>query len=610
MCAINGITCKDQRLVEQMNACLAHRGPDGTGIFVDPIITLGHNRLSIIDLTSNASQPMVSASGETVISFNGEIYNFRELRELYCKKQSFKSASDTEVIVNLYEILGEKAFSLLNGIFAFALFDKKKKKLFLVRDSSGVKPLYYSCLGDDVIFSSEIKAILENKEVPRRLNHEATEFYFRLGFVSEEETLFKDIRKVKAGHYLEYDLAKKVFSIKKFAEFAIKKETGKKSAPELESLVRNAVTRQLVADVPVGVYLSGGIDSSIILDAVARTMTSPKTYTIRYALDKDEEPAKFNIDADVALRTSRHYGTDHHELVISSEDVLANFEAAISHADEPIAHPTSVPMFLLSKEAKKTVTVILTGDGGDELFGGYERYRTLRKILLYQKLIPENLRSILTKIHPALSKVKSGKPLDIFGLLWFSKSPLEKIVKSEFLDNKLIRSIYSPYLADKSDLHLIERFMIAEKNTWLIDFHLNLADKMAMAHGVENRVPFLDKEVIEFAERLPLSQKVSFFDRKILLKRAFRHSLPEELFHLPKRGWISPGAKWLRHPRFIGFAKEILSPSYHSSTADLFYWPEIERILRSHIEKKEYNLNLIWQLLTFQVWAKSFHITL
>jgi len=254
--------------------------------------------------------------------------------------------------------------------------------------------------------------------------------------------------------------------------------------------------------------------------------------------------------------------------------------------------------------------VILTGDGGDELFGGYERYRTLRKILLYQKYIPESLRSVLTKAHPALSKAKSDNPLDIFGLLWFSKSSLEKIIKSEFLDNKLIKNIYSPYLADKSDLHLIERFMIAEKSTWLIDFHLNLADKMAMAHGVENRVPFLDKEVIEFAERLPLSQKVSLFDRKILLKQAFRHSLPEELFHLPKRGWISPGAKWLRHPHFIGFAKEVLSPSYYPATADLFYWPEIERILRSHIEKKEYNLNLIWQLLTFQVWAKRFRVTL
>lgn len=609
MCAINGFNFENRELAEKMNKTTSHRGPDGTGIFVGEGISFGHNRLSIIDLSEAASQPMTSQDDNLVIIFNGEIYNFRELKEELKLSYFFKTKSDTEVILAAYQKWGEDCVNRLNGMFAFAIWDKLQKKLFLARDHFGIKPLYYFWDGKKFIFSSEIKAILEHG-IERKLNKEALNHYLRVLYTPAPLTMFQGIYKMEPGSIAT--LKNGVFSVKKYWDPSV--EMTKSNSGEIENNIREsvkkAVARQLVSDRPLGVYLSGGMDSSIVLNCIAKERKNIDTFSVGFELSLDEETNKFNRDFNLARQTAAFYGTNHHEVVVSPGEVAGYLEKAVWHLDEPISNATVVPMMKLAEYAKsKGVHVVLGGDGGDELFGGYERYR-LSLMASYFRRLPEFLRYIFSYLGKTFQKLDTKEGVDRFSLFMFQKNDiLESVVEKDFFDAKLTANFFdAKFFRNKTGESFEKIFMETDLQSWLPDESLVRSDKTSMSSALETRVPLLDIEVAKLALSTPVLSKVNIFGTKIALKRAFKKGLPPHLFGEPKRGWFSPAAKWLRHPDFAKYSISVLSPNYYEPTKHIFKWNEVRKILDMHREKKKYNLTIIWAILIFQIWAKTYNI--
>ena len=611
MCSINGFNFKDERLIQKMNQITKHRGPDGTGIFLNERISLGHNRLAIIDTTDMATQPMKSVDGNLTIVFNGEIYNFKELKKELSGYQ-FRTESDTEVILAAYQKWGNECVKKFNGIFAFAIWNVRDKELFLARDNIGVKPLYYFWDRKRFIFASEIKAILEH-DISRTLNKEAFRHYLRVLYVPEPMTMFDWIHKLPPASFAVLKNGKLV--IKKYWEESAPEyfqKSKKEITEELREKIFEAVGRQLVSDRPLGVYLSGGIDSSIVLHSMSEIRSNIDTFSVGFELEHKEQSEKFNTDFNLARKTAAHYGTNHHEVLVSAHDVVQNFEKAVWHLDEPISNPTAIAMMKLAGFAKQSADVVLGGDGGDELFGGYERYRLSRIASLWGNL-PSVARAGLSSISKKAAKLNTPSGIERFALFMFQKDEeLKSVIRPEFFDadaEKTKHFFEEKYFSNISDTRVFEGlFMETDRKSWLVDFSLMLTDKMSMSAGLEARVPFLDRELVEFAARIPLKYKVSPFNTKIILKDTFRGSIPDFLFGEPKRGWFSPGAKWLRYEEMSAFAREILSPDYYSETARLIDFAEANEMLSEHINSKEYHLNTLWALLTFQIWAKQYNI--
>ncbi|KKT29481.1 asparagine synthase (glutamine-hydrolyzing) [Candidatus Giovannonibacteria bacterium RIFCSPLOWO2_12_FULL_44_25] len=598
MCAINGFNFKDEGLILKMNLATRHRGPDGAGIFLDDKISLGHNRLSIIDLSDAAKQPMESGDERLIIVFNGEIYNFKELKKELANFYNFKTLSDTEVILAAYKKWGPEAVKKLNGIFAFAIWDKEKRELFLARDPIGVKPLYYFLGQNKFVFSSEIKAILEH-DVPRILDRGAFNHYLRVLYTPAPHTMFEGIYKFPAAHYGVLSAKDGSGELKLMKYWDIDKVEYfnaplKKIAEDLRGEVLKAVKRQLISDRPIGLYLSGGIDSSAVLDAMREARSNIDTFSVGFTLPNKSDEEKFNQDFYLARRTAKYYGTNHHEILLSEDDASEYFEKTIYQLDEPIANPTAIPMMKLAEFTKsKWVDVVLGGDGGDELFGGYERYR-LSRALNYvpgaSLVLPEGVRK--------------------FARFMFQKDPvLREVMSDQFFDRNISYSFFTEHYFKSNPFKTFEElFMSVDRRTWLVDESLMRTDKMSMSSAVEARVPLLDKDLIEFAARVPLKYKVGLFDKKIILKEAFRGRIPDFLLNQPKRGWFSPGAKWLRNPKIRAAAEHILSRDYYNETAPIFNWANIDKILKDHVEGRKYNFNVLWSILSFQVWAKIYKV--
>ena len=608
MCAINGFNFNDKSLILKMNKATIHRGPDGAGVFCDDGISLGHNRLSIIDLSNDAAQPMKSNDKNLVIVFNGEIYNFKELKK-ELSDYSFKTKSDTEVILASYKKWGKDCVNRFNGVFSFAIWDNEKHELFLARDHMGVKPLYYFWDGKVFVFSSEIKAILEH-DISRVLNKEAFSHYMRILYVPEPLTMFDGVHKLPPASYAV--LKGNNFKITKYWEspLNIYSQLNKSELiTNLKTKVLESIERQLVSDRPLGIYLSGGIDSSVVLHNVSKLRDKIDTFSIGFDLSSGEEREKFNADFNLAKRTAAHYDTNHHEVLLSSGDVLNYFEKALWHMDEPVSNATSIAQMKLAEFSKDRVDVVLGGDGGDELFGGYERYRLSLISSYYQKL-PALFREILNSSSNKLNKLNTMRGVDRFALFMFQKDKiLNRVLRSEVFDNGITRDFFrNKFFNDVGDVSFEEVFMNTDRKSWLVDESLVRTDKMSMAYGLEARVPLLDKELVEFAAAVPLKYKVNLFNTKIILKEAYKDNLPSFLFNQPKRGWFSPAAKWLRDPQIHKMAQNILSEGYYSGTKDLFLWDNVKDILEDHVQKREYNLTVIWSLLTFQVWAKEYNI--
>jgi asparagine synthase (glutamine-hydrolysing) len=600
MCGINGFNWKDETLVKAMNVATRHRGPDGEGVYTDESMSLGHNRLAIIDLSGRASQPMQSNDENFVITYNGELYNFKELKS-ELSEYSFRTEGDTEVVLAAYKKWGTKCVERFNGMFAFAIWDKSRQELYLARDHAGIKPLYYFHDGNKFVFSSEIKAILQHK-IERKINSEAMQHYFRLLYVPEPFTMFDGIQKFPQAHcgVVTGDTLTLTAYGRDFTH----------SVGSIREVVEKAVESQLVSDKPVGVYLSGGIDSSAVLASMAKVHNKVETFSVGFTLSEGEESEKFNADFNLARRTAEYFNANHREVMVSPNEVPSLFEKAVHHMDEPISNATALAQLKLAEFAKSHVDVVLGGDGGDELFGGYERYRLSYFASLYQSLVPEFLRERVENIADSekLDKLGTQAGIDRYMLFMFQKDEiLEEVLSPGFITDST-KNFFGMRYFPTPVIDFERHFMDVDRHTWLVDESLMRADKMSMAHGLEERVPLLDREVITVAEQMSTKSKISMWKTKIAFRDAFKGHIPDFLYSEPKRGWFSPSAKWLRHKEVEVFAREILSPNYCSQTKDLFLWDNIDKMLTDHIDKRRYNLTMIWALMMFQVWAKRYNI--
>lgn len=596
-------------MIKRMNKKIAHRGPDDEGVFLSPEISLGHRRLSIIDLSSAAHQPMKTPDGRYTIVYNGELYNFKEIKaEL--KEFNFFSSSDTEVVLYAFAKWGPGCLEKFDGIFSFAIWDAEKKELFLARDQFGVKPLYYFHKNGKFIFSSEAKAIFEYNDAGRELNYNALNNYLRFLYVLGPETMWVDIKKLPPAHYARIQNGN--LEIKRY--YDLKAGVAPRDKNELGALIRKkaggAVRGQLISDRPVGLFLSGGLDSSILCAIMAKENSNPiKTFSVGF---ETVETEKFNADFDVAARTAKYFGTEHTPLMISAGDVAKHFEDCVIAMDEPVSNHIQVATYLLAKEAKKKVAVVLGGDGGDETFGGYDRYYYMYAIDRFRRVFPflknKNIGKALGSLtgRPDIFEKISGAGLDIFLSFMAQKEDVvARFFKKEFNDPLAIRRSYEPYFANPLP-DFTNNMMRADVETWLVDESLIRSDKLTMAHGLEQRVPLLGRDLVELAFSIPSKYKINTrYQGKKIFRDAMADILPEFVLEQKKRGFFSPAAKWLRG-ELRPMAHEILSPGYTEKTARLFNWKEIKNITDAHMEFRGYALNTIWSLMTFQVWAKNY----
>ncbi|MBH41830.1 MAG: asparagine synthase (glutamine-hydrolyzing) [Candidatus Magasanikbacteria bacterium] len=625
MCGINGFNLRDEGLVKKMNHSTKHRGPDDDGLFLSKEWSLGHVRLAILDTSTLGHQPMHNKAGNLVIVFNGEIYNFQEIRcELEEKGYSFISKTDTEVVLSAYEEWGEECLQKFNGMFAFAILDIRTEELFIARDRMGIKPLYYYKKGNKFIFSSEVKAIFTHSGLEKELNYNALNIYFRLLYVPGPQTMWANVYKLEPGCFAKIKNGN--LAIQSYWSIEKKECVTDKVyiESEIKRLLCDSVKKRTISDRPLGVFLSGGIDSTIITGIMSSFSEKVNTFSAKF--EKTPQSEKYNKDAEIAKRTAKYFGTNHHELVLSGKEVLESLEDAVFHMDEPISNHIQAVNMLLAKYTSKHVKVVLGGDGADELFGGYERYYYNNVIDSIQKHIPKCvLSSPLMKfgLHNLGKKEafnKINRPPGVYRYTDFF-SQKEKDIQTFLLPkynrpNVLQDTLVSKCFKSVERESFTRQFMCADTATWLPDESLVRSDKMSMAAGLEQRVPFLDHRLVEFADRIPLKYKlgkkgVKFmnagtnYQGKRILVSSMEEYLPDFVLEQPKWGWFSPASKWLRGPMH-GFAKEVLSEGYCAQTSEFFDFKAISEIFDKHVSGEVYALNTLWSIMTFQMWYRRF----
>ncbi len=606
-------------LVSAMAATIRHRGPDDEGSYVSGPIGLGFRRLSIIDLQSG-HQPLSNENGTVWIVFNGEIYNYQELRNfLLTKGHTFKTQSDTEVIVHLYEELGPRCLEKLRGMFAFAIWDENTRTLFLARDRVGIKPLYYLLTDESLIFGSEIKAILADPSVHREIAPEMIDRFLTFLYVPGEETLLKGIRKLAPGHYLLIRDGKPI--IEQYWDLSFTEPTRNQSFKEAEadllSLLAETVELHMIADVPVGVLLSGGVDSTGVLSfAVHGTDKEVSSFTVGFSGGEvaDERP--------YARLAAEKFGTQHHEMTITAEDFAAFMPKYVWHMEEPVCEPPAIAMYYVSKLASNYVKVLLSGEGGDEAFAGYSNYRNLVWLERMKRGGPL-LNGVLAKgLSLADSLFDSHRfakyvPLmnDRFPDYYFSRTSNPY----RFTGNRL-GEVYSRDFAQAIDRehslrplrklqahvrgqNTLDSMLYINTKTWLPDELLIKADKMTMANSVELRVPLLDHKVLEFAASLPSNFKLNGFKTKYILKKALAQKIPMEIRDRKKAGFPVPYESWLRND-----LKDVIwGVLTDRKTIDRGYFSKnaIEGLLRANANGANYSKE-IFSLLNLEIWQRIF----
>jgi asparagine synthase (glutamine-hydrolysing) len=623
MCGISGIYCPgssqsiDQEAAEQMLKVIHHRGPDDQGSYQKDNFWVGFKRLSIIDL-STGHQPMFNEDLSIVVVCNGEIYNYKELRsELVMKGHSFRSASDIEVIVHLYEEYGEDFISKLRGMFGIAVWDSNEKKLLLGRDRIGIKPLYYSCKSDQIIFSSEIKSIAAYPGFEKKVSAQALSDLLCLKYVPTPHTLFDGIKALRPGYLLVCGADGSVREKQYWdLDFENKMEFAGSSEAELveclTDLVLEAVESHLMSDVPFGAFLSGGIDSSLVVALMSKFLNQPvKTYSIGYEDSSMSELPYAQMVADM-------YHTDHHDILVSGRDLIDLTESVVWHLDQPIADPPSLAMYKLSLFASQDVKMVLTGEGGDELFAGYARYAGEKAYPFFQ-LVPPALRKIAARVSGRIPKMRRlnvalnalsqddtvTRLTNWFALLNYDMR--RKLVTDSFYQTVGDFTGTTPFadqLAGKSFSHQLDRMLYVDTKLWLVDDLLARGDKMTMAASIEGRVPFLDHKLVEFAASLPPEMKVKGLERKYLLKKVAEKWLPRELVYRKKKGFPMPIGNWFR-----GEARDFLRDHVNPQTIKnraIFDVNAIECLLKEHENESKDHSTFLWTLLNIEIWYRLF----
>jgi len=620
MCGIVGYVGKgDRETLERMSSRLVHRGPDDDGVWTGPDVGLGFRRLSVIDL-ADGRQPMASADGKIRLVFNGEIYNFKELREELEGKYRFTTRSDTEVVLHLYEELGEKAFERLWGMFAIAVWDDRTGRLILARDRLGKKPLYVSRRPDGLVFASEMKALAEHQSVGRRLDLGAISSYFANDWLPAPRTAFEGVEQLMPAHYgvwrggrwtttrywdVESASAKSFPGVPEMDEAA--------ALDVFDGLLKDAVRRRLVADVPVGIFLSGGVDSSLIA-AYASDVAGKKIRTFGIGFSE----ASFDETA-YATEVAGILGTEHAQRRFDVSESLASFEAISAFLDEPFADPSVLPTHLLSKVTREHATVALSGDGGDELFWGYGTFKAHRLADALERL-PRPLLSAaagLAKRLPVSDRYMSlpfvaerffrgiGLPTIERDRAWRSTVSLksqERLFLPEAMDAVRAGRVAAP--SWENDFSRDSRKLLAA--SYLFDYLPNdilyKADRASMAASLEVRSPLLDHRIAEFAWRLPPSLKLRGFTAKYLMKRLLERRLPKRLVHRRKQGFAIPTAAWLRGP-LRERCETYFSKSFQERVG-LFQQATIDRWWKEHLDRRRDHRKCLWSLLMFCQWQE------
>ncbi len=601
--------------LQRMTDIISHRGPDDEGIYIskNKNVGLGHRRLSIIDLKSG-HQPMCDTSGKVRIVFNGEIYNFPELKsDLIKKGYQFQTSSDTETLIYFYMEYGEDYFYKLNGIFAFAIYDERKNKLILARDHFGVKPLYYFYDNEKIIFGSEIKSILLSDNFNKEIDFSALDALLTYRYNPAPDTLIKGIKKLNPSHYLVINRDGEIRE-KNYWEYFPKTNFGisvKDAVEEYQRLLENSVKRQLISDVPVGLLLSGGIDSAIIGYLMQNyTNQRIKTFSIGFEGKGDyNELNDAKISADLI-------GSEHYSLTITKDEYLSFFLDSFYYTEEPIAEPTIPALYYVSRLASENVKVVLAGQGADEPLAGYKRY-------LGEKILSKfpNTISLLSKMHSdKLFKrnerfkrtLYSSRQTDLqerFLSIYsiFDEQTKKRILKdeySEIITNNNSAYIENLFLYTKDIKESLNKLLFIDTRMSLSDDLLIFGDKMSMANSLEMRVPFLDVELIQFLETLPADFKLKGLKHKFIHKKALDKWLPKEIINRKKRGFSTPLDDWLQS-NFADDVKDILNSS-NSFAREIFNLEEINTLIDKHKNKKENYTRHIFILLSLEMWYQKF----
>lgn len=606
----------DERLCKKMLKEVVHRGPDDEGLYIDERarIALGHRRLSIIDL-GTGHQPMCNEDESVWISFNGEIYNFEHLREeLVRLNHLFKSKSDTETIIHGYEEWGKDAFIKLNGMYGFALWDKKERTLILCRDPFGIKPLYYYDDGKTLIFGSEIKSILSNPMVKREVNLQALDEYLDLTFVPAPKTAFANIYKLLPGHMLICNSSgTKIERFYKVIPETLEKYSEVDLINELRDKIFTAIERQMVADVPVGAMLSGGVDSTTTAAIMTNIVGGPiETFTVGF-----EEDFKYN-EVNYARDISNQIGSNHHDIIISADEYSDFLPKSIWHLDEPVSTASTLAFYKVCQLARENVKVVLTGQGADEPFAGYPRHFGERYGKWFRK-IPTNVRNYLVKplaeklprnerIKRAIGSLDIDSPLDRLSQIYdtFGKSLKNRLYRDDLASDYAVNTNESVALwqSDVNHLDGLDQMTYIDSRFSLADNLLLYGDKMSMAASIEARVPFLDLELMKFVESIPSNFKIKGFTQKYILKKAVSKWIPKDVIKRKKIGFTTPVDSWFRKDLWDSMNEQLLS----SDAACRYYFkPDtIKAMLNDHkIGRHDYKRQL-FSLLTFEIWHEIF----
>jgi asparagine synthase (glutamine-hydrolysing) len=617
MCGIAGIVNRDlqrpidREVLEKMTDLMAYRGPDGRGLFVDGNVGLGHRRLSIIDLATG-QQPMTDCAGSKVISYNGEIYNFQSLRDsvLAGRGVRLRTSSDTEVLLHLADFDDLRWLETLNGMFAFALWDPDSRRLLLARDRLGVKPLYYMDLQSSLIFASEIKPLLIFPGVQRRINEGKIGEFLAFRSIAGEETLFEGIRQLPPGHVMILEPGAYRPKIKRFWREGIDRgvsdyvDPGKAPEEQFADLFSEAVRSRLISDVPVGTFNSGGVDSSLVT-AVARSFKSDELHTFSVGFEESTHD-----ESRYAAIVSKRYGTSHHALVITQRDYSKALHETVWHLEEPINHPHTVQLLLLSRHARQFVTVVLTGEGADEVFGGYPRYN-MAKAYSLAKFAPAIASRWLAEFLGRLggrriAKLSLGLGKDeaeqaVLNAMFVPDRDFRSVVPGQ-LDLSGRKALYGGRYVDTGES--VGRLLYYDQRTYLPSL-LGRLDRTSMAASVEGRVPFLDYRLVEWSYKLESSLKIRGFVNKWIVKRAAGRWLPREIITRKKVGFDVPVGQWLRNRQGLGAYLELLRDATFRNRA-LFDHKVVAALIEEHLEGRADHAEILWGLIGLEIWCRCF----
>jgi asparagine synthase (glutamine-hydrolysing) len=630
MCGINGIAYStksnkqvDEQILRKMRDIQHHRGPDDAGEFIESQIGLGHRRLSIVDV-SHGGQPMFNEDKSLVIVYNGEVYNHADYREeLEAKGHVYQTHCDTETILHLFEEYGERCVEKLRGMFAFAIWNRTKKELFIARDRLGVKPLYY--VHDEkgnLFFGSEIKTILEAAAVKPELNYNALPDQFANHGTSKDETLFVGVKRLLPGHTMFWADGK--LSIKKYWDISFEpkhnserravatRQSDSEYIEEWRDLFKHSVKLRLMADVPLGMFLSGGIDSSAIAAVMSTMVDEPiKTFSVGFA---EREANEFEFARIVAKK----YKTDHHEITITPEQFFAELPKLIWHEDEPIGFDSSIPLYFVSKLAQEHVKVVLTGEGSDEIMAGYGRYAKAVQLLNYGKkyesATPKFLRSAIkmgaNAVGGKLTRTFLTRENDIENMFLDNFAIFGKAMQTNLFSAETKSRIgeQNPYRYQNDWLNqtdakdILDKLLYVDSKTYLHEL-LMKQDQMSMAASIESRVPFLDHKLVEFTAKMPVNMKLRGTTTKFLLKEAMRGILPDEILYRPKMGFPVPLARWLRN-EFKQYVDEYVL-SERTLNRGIFDADFVRELVAKH-NNGEDHANRLFRLINFEIWYRVF----